>query len=96
MPLQLPPLRERREEIPPLVEHYLRKYGDELKKGRLTLSDETLEYLLLYNWPGNCASSPTRCGAWSRWPTPDATLTPAHAVAGDPGVAPHDPGVAGG
>ncbi|MEO8519803.1 MAG: sigma-54 dependent transcriptional regulator [Acidobacteriota bacterium] len=51
--LRLPPLRERREEIPPLVEHYLRKYGDELKKGRPTLSDETLEYLLLYAWPGN-------------------------------------------
>ena len=41
--LKLPPLRERREEIPPLVDHYLRKYGEELNKGRLTLSDETLE-----------------------------------------------------
>ena len=51
--LKLPPLRERRDEIPPLVDHYLRKYGDEQKKGRLTLSDETLEYLLLYSWPGN-------------------------------------------
>ena len=51
--LKLPPLRERREEIPPLVDHYLRKFGDEQKKGRLTLSDETLEYLLLYSWPGN-------------------------------------------
>ena len=51
--LRLPPLRERREEIPPLVDHYLRKYADEQKKGRLTLADETLEYLLLYSWPGN-------------------------------------------
>ena len=51
--LRLPPLCERREEIPALVDHYLRKFGDEQKKGRLTLSDETLEYLLLYAWPGN-------------------------------------------
>jgi len=51
--LRLPPLRERREEIPPLVDHYLRKYADEQKKGHLTLADETLEYLLLYSWPGN-------------------------------------------
>src|ERR687891_2956029 len=41
--LALPPLRERREEIPPLIQHYVRKYGDEQRKGRLTISDETLE-----------------------------------------------------
>jgi DNA-binding NtrC family response regulator len=51
--MKLPPLRERREEIPPLIEHYLRKFAEELKKGRLSLDDETLEYLLLYAWPGN-------------------------------------------
>jgi len=51
--IHVPPLRERREEIPPLVQHYIRKYGDEQRKGRLTLSDEALEYLLLYRWPGN-------------------------------------------
>ena len=47
------PLRERREEIPPLIDHYLRKFAEEQKKGRLTLDDETLEYLVLYSWPGN-------------------------------------------
>jgi DNA-binding NtrC family response regulator len=51
--LHLPPLRERREEIPPLIEHYLRRFSEELKKGRPTLDDETLEFLLLYAWPGN-------------------------------------------
>ena len=43
--LQIPPLRERREEIPPLVHHYLRRFGDEQRKGRLTVNDEVLEYL---------------------------------------------------
>ena len=90
--LKLPPLRERREEIPPLVEHYLRRFADELKKGRLTLDDETLEYLLLYTGPATSASSPTRCAAWSRSPTPTRTVYAGAALAGDPGVAAHDCG----
>ncbi len=51
--LAIPPLRDRREEIPPLVQHYLRKYGEEHRKGCLSLTDEALEYLLLFPWPGN-------------------------------------------
>src|SRR4029079_6167136 len=58
--LKLPPLRERREEIPPLVDHYLRKYGEEQKKGRLTLADETLEHLFLYGWPRHLTHTHTR------------------------------------
>lgn len=46
----------RREEIPPVADHYLRKYG-ELKKGRLRLNDAAFEYLLLYAWPGNRSPS---------------------------------------
>jgi DNA-binding NtrC family response regulator len=76
--LKLPPLRERREEIPPLVEHYLRRFGDEQKKGRLTLSDEALEYLLLYAWPGNVRQLANEVRRMVAMAEPGATLVPAH------------------
>jgi DNA-binding NtrC family response regulator len=75
--LKLPPLRERREEIPPLAAHYLRKYGDEQKKGQLTLSDETFEYLLLYAWPGNLRQLANELRRMVAMAEPDSTLTPA-------------------
>jgi len=75
--LKLPPLRERREEIPPLVDHYIRKYGEEQKKGRLTLSDETLEYLLLYSWPGNIRQLANEVRRMVAMAEVNATLTPA-------------------
>jgi DNA-binding NtrC family response regulator len=49
----LPPLRERREEIPAFAEHFLEGYARERSKPRLTLSDEAIEALLLFRWPGN-------------------------------------------
>ena len=76
--IALPPLRERREEVPPLVGLYLRKYADEYKKGRLTLGDETLEYLLLYAWPGNVRQLANEVRRMVALAEPDATLTPAH------------------
>jgi DNA-binding NtrC family response regulator len=51
--LQVPPLRERREEIPPLVQFYLEKCSRETGKSGLRVADETMEYLILYKWPGN-------------------------------------------
>ena len=75
--LHIPPLRERREEIPPLVQHYIRKYGDEQRKGRLTLSDEALEYLLLYRWPGNIRQLANEVRRLIALAAPDSTLTPA-------------------
>jgi DNA-binding NtrC family response regulator len=74
--LKLPPLRERREEIPPLVQHYLRKFGDEQKKGQLTLGDETLEYLLLYSWPGNVRQLANEVRRMVAMAETDSTLTP--------------------
>jgi DNA-binding NtrC family response regulator/tetratricopeptide (TPR) repeat protein len=74
--LRLPPLRERREEIPPLVHHYLRKFGDEQKKGQLTLADETLEYLLLYAWPGNVRQLANEVRRMVALADPDSALTP--------------------
>jgi DNA-binding NtrC family response regulator len=75
--LKLPPLRERREEIPPLVQHYLRRYSDEQKKGALRLADETLEYLLLYSWPGNVRQLANEVRRMVALSDRDATLTPA-------------------
>ena len=75
--LHVPPLRERREEIPALLQHYLQKCGDEQQKGRLTLSDETLEYLLLYSWPGNIRQLANEVRRMTALAEPDSTLTPA-------------------
>jgi DNA-binding NtrC family response regulator len=74
--LQLPPLRERREEIPPLIEHYLRRFAGEQKKGRLTLDDETLEYLVLYAWPGNVRQLVNELSRVVAFADPDMTITP--------------------
>ena len=75
--LTLPPLRDRREEIPALVQHYLRNFGNEHKKGRLALADETLEYLLLYPWPGNVRQLANEVRRMAAIAEPDSTLTPA-------------------
>jgi len=75
--LRLPPLRERREEIPPLIDHYLRKFAEEQKKGRLTLDDETLEFLVLYGWPGNVRQLVNEINRVVAFADPDSTITPA-------------------
>ena len=74
--LKLPPLRERREEIPPLVHHYLRKFAGEQKKEQLTLADETLEYLLLYSWPGNVRQLANEVRRMVAMADADSVLTP--------------------
>lgn len=50
---RVPPLRERRDEIGPLAARFLAKYADEFGKCDIRLSDDSLEHLLLYHWPGN-------------------------------------------
>jgi DNA-binding NtrC family response regulator len=75
--LRLPPLRERREEIPPLIDHYLRKSAEEQKKGHLTLDDETLEFLVLYSWPGNVRHLVNEISRLVAFADPDSTITPA-------------------
>jgi DNA-binding NtrC family response regulator len=51
--LRVPPLRERREEILPFVDHFLGVFCTKNSRPLLRLSDEAKEYLVLYNWPGN-------------------------------------------
>jgi DNA-binding NtrC family response regulator/tetratricopeptide (TPR) repeat protein len=74
--LRLPPLRERREEIPPLIDHYLRKFAEEQKKGRLSLDDETLEYLVLYSWPGNVRQLVNELNRMVAFADPDSSIAP--------------------
>jgi DNA-binding NtrC family response regulator len=51
--LEVPPLRERREEIPLLVQHYIDRASRESHKHGIRVAEETMEYLVLYRWPGN-------------------------------------------
>ncbi len=53
VPVHIPPLRERKEDIPLLVEHFLRKYNKKAKKTIRTVSPGVLEALADYDWPGN-------------------------------------------
>jgi two-component system response regulator PilR (NtrC family) len=51
--IPLPPLRDRKDDIPILAQHFLAKYGSENKKGDLELTPEAMELLTAYDWPGN-------------------------------------------
>jgi DNA-binding NtrC family response regulator len=53
IPIQLPPLKERREDIPLLVDHFLEKYNKEAGRQVTVVPRETLDALLAYSWPGN-------------------------------------------
>jgi DNA-binding NtrC family response regulator len=52
-PIRIPPLRERKEDIPLLAEHFLSRYAVEMKRESVTLSPEALGALREYDWPGN-------------------------------------------
>ncbi|MBI5869009.1 MAG: sigma-54-dependent Fis family transcriptional regulator [candidate division Zixibacteria bacterium] len=52
-PINIPPLRDRRDDIPKLAEYFISKYCTEMKKPIKKLSQESLKLLDRYNWPGN-------------------------------------------
>jgi DNA-binding NtrC family response regulator/tetratricopeptide (TPR) repeat protein len=76
--IDIPPLRERREEIPALVQHFLEKFGRELQKPMLRIADETLEYLVLYRWPGNVRQLANEIRRMVAMAEPGSVLMPAH------------------
>jgi two-component system response regulator PilR (NtrC family) len=51
--IRLPALRERKEDIPLLVQHFLEKYGQENARPNLEVAPEALDLLMDYDWPGN-------------------------------------------
>jgi formate hydrogenlyase transcriptional activator len=52
-PIRLPSLRERREDIPLLVEHFVRKYAARMNKSITSVPAKTMEALVQWSWPGN-------------------------------------------
>jgi DNA-binding NtrC family response regulator len=76
--LHIPPLRERRVEIPSLANHYLRKHAQEYGKGDLRLSEDTMEYLVLYKWPGNVRQLASEMRRLAALAESDAVLMPEH------------------
>jgi DNA-binding NtrC family response regulator len=94
IPVILPPLRERREDIPALAEHFLRQSGQ--KQGRpLRLSAEAVDKLLRYPWPGNVReleNAMARTAILAQHDSIVADDLPPHIVAGTPlGTAPSLP-----
>jgi len=53
IPIVIPPLRERREDIGPLAEHFVAKYTAKNRRKRVVLSSKALDCLRAYSWPGN-------------------------------------------
>lgn len=53
VPIHLPPLRERREDIPLLVNHFIARFNERLKKQVTAVEPEAIERLVSHHWPGN-------------------------------------------
>jgi formate hydrogenlyase transcriptional activator len=52
-PIYLPPLRERKADIPELVEHFVQQFADSMEKTIETIPEETMRSLVRHHWPGN-------------------------------------------
>jgi DNA-binding NtrC family response regulator len=52
-PLVVPPLRQRSDDIPPLVEYFVARFGDRLGRKVSRVDRQTMELLQAYHWPGN-------------------------------------------
>jgi two-component system response regulator PilR (NtrC family) len=53
IPISLPPLRERREDIPLIAEHFMGKYSEQMEKEITGISHEAMDLLVHHDWPGN-------------------------------------------
>ncbi|MBB4637082.1 sigma-54-dependent transcriptional regulator [Longimicrobium terrae] len=53
VPVKLPPLRQRREDIPALAQHFLRRYAQEYDRGNLRFAPDAMRLMVDYAWPGN-------------------------------------------
>jgi transcriptional regulator with GAF, ATPase, and Fis domain len=61
LPLALPPLRERREDIPALMEHFIKRYYHKTGEADPEISDIVRQAFMRYNWPGNVRELENAC-----------------------------------
>jgi len=76
--LTIPPLRERREEIPLLLDHFLERAQKECGKSGIRVGETAAEYLLLYAWPGNVRELSNEVRRAVALAEPGAVLMPEH------------------
>ncbi len=53
IPLEIAPLRERKEDIPLLAEHFLKKFNEQMQRSILRISEDAMRCLEQHDWPGN-------------------------------------------
>jgi two-component system response regulator PilR (NtrC family) len=96
IPIMLPPLRERREDIPLVAEHFLHKYAEQMGKPITAISGGAMELLTRHDWPGNIRELENvieRAVALETTPTilPDALPAPLRAVPSRPAASVPEP-----
>ena len=74
--LEVPPLRDRRDEIPALVHCLTARACEEFGKGEVRVNGEVMEHLLLYQWPGNIRQLQNELRRMVALAEPDSELTP--------------------
>ena len=75
---RVPPLRERREEVPLLVQALLERVAPESQREPIRVSDEAMEYLSLHHWPGNARQLANELRRLSALTEPGALVMPEH------------------
>lgn len=75
VPLEIPPLRDRRDELPALVQHFLSRAVIEFSKGNIRIAEDTMERLLLAPWPGNIRQLQNELRRMVALAEPDSILT---------------------
>ena len=76
--LKVPPLRERREEVPLLVRTLVERFAREHQREPIRFSDEALEFLTLYHWPGNARQLANELHRLIALVEPGALVMPEH------------------
>ena len=87
-PIRIPPLRERREDIPPLAAHFVNHFRQELARPSLRLVPEAEDWLVSQPWPGNVRELMNRIERAAILAEADGAITPAILAGGGGGTSP--------